>query len=136
MKNLYITHCSEKKDDGLKSAGKKVTPDKLYTAKFIQRFIVKCREKNVDWAILSDKHGMIFPSDKISWYNLSPSDVMKNYEKKRKLLQKLYGQLKAFDKVLFYHNPGRFHALYKYLVYHLIQKGINIKMISHLSEIK
>jgi len=136
MKTIYITHCSNKKDDNLKNTGKKVSPDKLYTAKFVQRFIAKCRETNVDWAILSDKHGMVFPSDEIGWYNLSPSDVMKSNEKKKELLQKLFNQLKVFDKVLFYHNPGRFHALYKYLVHQLIQKGINIKMISHLSEIE
>ena len=78
---------------------------------------------------------MVFPSDTKGWYNLPPSKVMRDEEKKKELLQKLHDQIKAFDAVLFYHNPGRFHPLYKFLVEKLTQKGINICMISHLSEI-
>jgi len=104
-KVLFITHCSRKKDNGLKNTDKKVAPDKLYTARFIQRFVAKCKEVNVGWAILSDKHGVVFPSDEISWYDLSPSDVINNDEKKQQLIQTLYNQLRTFDKVVFYHNP-------------------------------
>jgi len=45
---IYITHCSAKKDNSLKNSGVKVTPDKLYTATPIQRFMTRCKEKNVN----------------------------------------------------------------------------------------
>jgi hypothetical protein len=59
--NIYITHCSDKKDNFLKNTLKKVTPDKLYTATPIKRFISKCNEEKVNWAIFSDKYGVWFP---------------------------------------------------------------------------
>jgi len=42
---IYITHCSKKRNDSLKDTGKKVPPEKLYTAKMLLRFINKCKEK-------------------------------------------------------------------------------------------
>lgn len=135
MKILYITHCSRKKDDTLKNTGKKITPDKMYTATYLQRFIKRCKERKVKWTILSDKHDVVFSSDKIEWYNLSPDKVMKNERSKEELLQKAYLKLKKFDKVFFYYNPGRFHRLYRYLVDQLMLRKINIKLITHLSDI-
>ncbi len=65
---IYITHCSRRKDDSLKNTGRKVTPDKLYQAIPLQRFIKKCQEKNVKWAIFSDLHSVLFPDVEIEWY--------------------------------------------------------------------
>jgi hypothetical protein len=48
---IYVTHCSAKKDNSLKNTGKKVTPDKLYTATPLQRFMNKCKKRKVHWAI-------------------------------------------------------------------------------------
>ena len=58
---VYLTHCSAKKDDALKNTSKKVTPDKFYTASPTRRFMNKCKEKSVDWAIFSDLYGVWFP---------------------------------------------------------------------------
>lgn len=55
---IYIIHCSAKKDDSLKNTGRKLTPDKLYIATPTQRFMSKCKEKKVDWAIFSDLYGV------------------------------------------------------------------------------
>ena len=63
MRRIYVTHCSAKKDDSLKNTGKKVTPDKLYTATPTQRFMNKCKEKRTNWAIFSDKYSIWFPSE-------------------------------------------------------------------------
>lgn len=72
---IYITHCSAKKDGSLKNNSKKVTPDKLYTATPTQRFMKKCKEKNVDWAIFSDLYGIWFPQIRHEWYEKNPNKV-------------------------------------------------------------
>ena len=46
---IYMTHCSAKKDNSLKGTLKKVTPDRLYTATPVQRFINRCKETKVHW---------------------------------------------------------------------------------------
>ena len=38
-RNIYITHCSAKKNAALRDSKKKVTPDNLYTATPTQRFM-------------------------------------------------------------------------------------------------
>jgi len=42
---IYVTHCSAKKDDSLKDTGEAVSPDRLYTAKPLQLFIKRCKDK-------------------------------------------------------------------------------------------
>lgn len=72
---IYITHCSAKKDDSLKNTGRKVTPDKLYIATPTQRFMSKCKEKKVNWAIFSDLYGVWFPDIEHEWYEKDPDTV-------------------------------------------------------------
>jgi hypothetical protein len=86
---IYITHCSAKKDDSLKHTGKKVTPDKLYTATATQRFMSKCKEKKVDWAIFSDYYGVWFADVKHEWYGDDVGDPNKVTEQKFKNLVKI-----------------------------------------------
>jgi hypothetical protein len=131
MKVLYITHCSKKKN----SINSETTPEKLYSALYLQRFIKKCKEMKVNWGILSDKYGIVFPNQRIKWYELSPSFLLKHKAESRKLIEKLQQQLKGFDKIFFYHNPGRFHPFYRYVIKKLRKLGINIRLISHLSQI-
>jgi hypothetical protein len=131
MKVLYITHCSKKKN----SINSETTPEKLYSASYLQRFIKKCKEMKVNWGILSDKYGIVFPNQRIKWYELSPSFLLKHKAESRKLIEKLQQQLKGFDKIFFYHNPGRFHPFYRYVIKKLRKLGINIRLISHLSQI-
>jgi len=133
-KRIYITHCSAKKDDSLHGTNKEVTPDRLYTATYLQRFVKRCKEKGVDWAIFSDKYGVVFPNDKIEWYDKHPSEVTPDEFKV--LVNHFVQQLSRYDEIWFYHNPGRFHSLYKKLVDEARKKGLNVKLFTHLSEIR
>ncbi len=133
-KKIYITHCSAKKDDSFRGTKKKVTPDRLYLATPLQRFIKKCKDKSVDWAIFSDKYGVVFPHNKIEWYNKHPSKVKP--DEFRDLVDDFVIKLSKYDEIWFYHNPGRFHQLYKKLVEKVRDRGLNVKLFTHLSEIR
>lgn len=133
MKKIYVTHCSAKKDDSLEGTGIKTTPDKLYTAQPLQRFIKKCREMGVNWAIFSDLHGVVLSDDEICWYNKDPDDVME--DEYQALVANFIEKLSGFDEIYFYHNPGRFHRLYKRLIEDGLKMGLKIIPITHLSEI-
>ena len=133
---IYFTHCTKKKDVSSKKTKKKVTPDKLYRGVRIQGFIKECMEKNVDWAIFSDKYGIWFPKVRHKWYNTSPGDVPpKEFEK---LVSESYKRLKAYDKIFFYANPrsARFAHLYKEMKNGLHDKGLNIHYITHKADIR
>ena len=130
---IYVTHCSAKKDKTLKYGGKKVTPDRLYTAAPLQRFMNRCKEKKVQWAIFSDKHGIWFPHEKHEWYEKNPNTVS---EQEFKILVRDFEEkLGNYDEIYFYHNPGRFHSLYRRL---LEQAKVTSRIIlfSHLAEIE
>ena len=130
---IYVTHCSAKKDKTLKHSGKKVTPDRLYTAAPLQRFMNRCNEKKVQWAIFSDKYGICFPHEKHGWYEKNPNTVS---EQEFKILVRDFEEkLGNYDEIYFYHNPGRFHSLYRRL---LEQAKVTSRIIlfSHLAEIE
>jgi len=129
---IYVTHCSAKKDNSLKGTGKKVTPNALYTTTPLQRFMNKCKEKKVQWAIFSDKYGVWFPYEKHEWYEKDP-DIVSEQEFKR-LVKDFEEKLRNHDEIYFYHNPGRFHPLYKRLLREVKVKG-KIVLFSHLDEI-
>jgi len=133
-KRIYLTHCSAKKDDSLCGTNKKVTPEKLYIAKPLQRFVKRCKDKGVDWAIFSDKYGIVFPQDKIEWYDKHPSKVKS--EEFQILVNNFVQRLSRYNEIWFYHNPRRFHQLYKKLVEKVRSRGINVKLFTHLSEIR
>ncbi len=129
---IYITHCSAKKDELLKDTGKKVTPDRLYTATPSQRFMRRCKEKGVKWAIFSDFYGVWFPNREHKWYEKPPDTVT---EKEFKNLINDFGQkLKRYDEIWFYYNPGRFHPLYKKLLRETRLKD-KIRRFTHIVEI-
>ena len=130
---IYITHCSAKKDDSLKGTGKKVAPDKLYTSIRIQQFIKKCKEKNAQWAIFSDKYGIWFPYEKHEWYDKHPNTVSE--EEFKRLVRDFEKKLRDYDEIYFYYNPGRFHSLYKRLLKEVKVKN-KIILFSHIDEIK
>ena len=133
MRRIYLTHCSKKKDDSLKGTGKKVTPDRLYTATPIQRFIKRCKEKGVEWAIFSDKYGVVFPDQKIEWYDKPPSKVTE--QEFRRLLNDFDQKLAPYDEIWFYHNPGRFHPLYRRLLTETKLRD-RIRLFTHLKDIR
>ena len=129
---IYLTHCTDKKDDELKNTHLKVTPDKLYIAIPTQRFIHKCKEKKTDWAIFSDEHGVWFPNIEHEWYNKHPDNVTKT--EFRNLLYNFDQKLEQFDEIWFYHNPGRFHPLYKALLQET-KLSVRVTKFTHLDEI-
>jgi hypothetical protein len=133
-RTLYFTHCSKKKDPLLAGSPQKTTPDKLYTATYLQRFIKRCRVAGVDWAIFSDRYGFLHPTRRVAWYELSPANI-KGAEKDE-LFRKAHRQIADYEAVYFYHNPGRFHRLYRELYQYLKDGGINITLITHLADIK
>jgi hypothetical protein len=133
MKKLYFTHCCAKKDDSLKGSGKKVSPVQLYQAIPTQRFMERCDEAGVNWAIFSDKYGLVFPQDRVEWCEKHPKKV-KASEKKH-LFKEAYTDLQQYDRIFFYYNPGRIHPLYLELVEEMRRKGVNIQEITHLHEI-
>jgi len=130
---IYITHCSAKKDNLLKNTGRKVTPDKLYKATPTQRFMNKCKEKNVNWAIFSDLYGVWFPNIEHEWYEKDPDTVTE--QEFRNLVKDFDQKLQNYDEVRFYYNPGRFHPLYKRLLQETRLKD-KVKLFTHIREIE
>lgn len=129
---IYLTHCFATKDNSLKYTGKKVTPDKLYTARPAQRFMTKCKEKGVKWAIFSDLYGVWLPNVAHEWYEKHPNTVTEHEFKK--LLKDFEQKLGDYDEIYFYYNPGRFHCLYKKLLRKTKLKD-KVTLFSHLREI-
>jgi len=133
---IYFTHCSYKKNFSVREKNIKVTPDKFYTSIRIQRFIKRCKTHKVKWAIFSDKYGIWFPDQKHKWYEKSPNEVTDREFKN--LVDHTFSKLKNYNEVYFYGNyrSPRFHPLYRKFFNRLRRKGLNIKLISHLNEIK
>lgn len=129
---IYITHCSAKKDDSLKNTGKRVPPDKLYTATPTQRFMNKCKERKVNWAIFSDLYGVWFPDIEHEWYEKDPDTVT---EQEFKNLVKDFDQkLQRYDEIWFYYNPGRFHPLHKRLLQETRLRD-RVRLFTHIAQI-
>jgi hypothetical protein len=133
MKRIYLTHCSFKKDDSLKGISKKVTPDRLYTATPTQRFMNRCKERGVEWAIFSDKYGVVFSNKEIEWYDKPPSEVTER--EFLELLKDFNQKLEDYNEIWFYHNPGRFHPLYRRLLSESKLKD-RIRLFTHIQEIR
>jgi hypothetical protein len=131
--NVYLTHCSAKKNDSLKGTSDRVTPDQLYTATPTKRFIVRCKERDVNWAIFSDKYGVWFSTEKHEHYEKDPRRV--TAEEFDALLENFNRRLGGFDEIWFYYNPGRFHPLYKKLLSRTRLKK-HVHLFSHISEIE
>lgn len=129
---IYVTHCSAKKNDSLKDTGKGVSPDILYTATPLQRFMKRCKDKKVMWAIFSDKYGVWFPNVRHEWYEKSPDTVSEH--EFWMLVKDFEEKLGEYDEVCFYRNPGRFHRLYCRLLKEVKVKG-KIILFSHKDEI-
>lgn len=135
MSNIYLTHCSNKKDESLKTSRKKVTPDKLYTGVRIQRFMKRCKEARVKWAIFSDKYNIWFEKQKHGYYNKHPKDVKP--EEFKVLVKNSIKKLKKYDRVYFYanHKSHYCHPLYIRLINNLRKHRIDIIKICHLDQI-
>ena len=132
---IYITHCAAKKDDSLKGTGRRVTPDLLYAATPTQRFMRRCKERGVRWAIFSDHYGVWFSDEPREWYGDDVGDPNRVTEPRfRELVSNLDERLQGFAEIYFYYNPGRLHHLYERL---LRETGLKDRVvrITHLWEI-
>jgi hypothetical protein len=132
MNRIYITHCSARKDESLKSTGKFVTPDMLYTSQKIRSFISKCKEKEVNWAIFSDLYDICLPNNLISYYDKHPKYVTPAEESS--LLSNFDHKLAAYDEIWFYYHPGRFHPLYDRILSNS-KLSTKIRRFTHLVDI-
>ena len=121
MKVLYFTHCCARKDDSLKGTEKRVLPITLYLATPTQRFMKKCIDSEVDWAIFSDEFAFVFPNDRILWYEKHPDTLSK--AEKKKLLTKAFEVLNDYDVAYFYYNPGRIHPFHLELIDEMRKRG-------------
>ena len=109
-----------------------VTPDELYISNRIQRFMNTCKDKDVNWAIFSDKYGVWFKNKKNKWYKKSHDSVTD--EEFKKCLCDFNGKPADFDEIWFYYNPGRFHKLYRKLLAKTELKT-RVRKFTHLNEI-
>lgn len=131
-RRIYVTHCSAKKDDTLKETNTEVTPDMLYKSTPIQRFMKSCKSKAVSWAIFSDKYGIWLSEDKHKWYEKDPNKVTD--DEFNRLVDNFNKSLGNFGEIWFYHNPGRFHRLYKKLLDKTSLRA-KIRLFTHIKDI-
>jgi len=136
VKNLFFTHCSMTKDDKLKGTGRKVSPCELYMAPFVQQFCHECKRLGLTYAIFSDVHGFVFPTDRIEWYDKSPTELLRNDAERKSLFDGAYSTLRNYSHAYFYHLPEEIrglHPLYRMLVDDMTSRGIKISEITDLS---
>jgi hypothetical protein len=136
---IYITHCSAKKDNSLQDSGNEVPPDNLYTPKRIQRFMNRCKNQEVNWAIFSDLYGIWFPDEKHTWYDKHPDTIVKGKkvrdpEKFRELVSNFDQKLQNYNDIWFYYHPRRFHPFYKKLLQETSLKD-KVKLFTHIGEV-
>jgi len=108
---LYLTHCSKEKEPTLKGTDIAVTPDKLYTNSGIQKFMERCQEKNVSWAVLSDRYGVYLSSDCHVWYEKHPDTVTPQEEEI--IIEDFNTKLDSYDEIYFIVRPESFHPFYE-----------------------
>lgn len=131
IKKIYLTHCCAKKNSSF-GKNKFLTPDMLYKATPTLRFINKCKERDLNRAIFSDKYGVWFQNIKHNWYEKNPNSV--SHEEFNNLVVDFDKKLKDFDEIWFYYNPGRFHKLYRQLLSKTCLKD-RIRLFSHLNDV-
>lgn len=111
LMRLYLTHCSAKKDSQLKETGETVTPDRLYTDFKICQFMERCKQKNVQWAILSDRYGIYQSDDCRAWYEKHPDTVTS--QEKDIIIQDFDSKLDCYDEIYFFVRTESFHPFYE-----------------------
>ena len=129
---IYVTHCCAKKRARLKRSQRAVSPEELYVATPTRRFIRRCQEQGVRWAIFSDLYGVWFPQMRRPWYERAPDSVTPR--EFARLLRDFDRSLRGFREICFYHNPGRFHPIYRALLQQTKLRK-RVRLFTHLSQI-
>ncbi|MDD3933719.1 MAG: peroxide stress protein YaaA [Methanoculleus sp.] len=131
---IFLTYCSGQKDDSLEKSNEKVTPDRLYTSKRIQKFIRACKEAGAFWAIFSDEYGVWFPGERRKWYD-KPPDAVTPAEFEQ-LVSRAEKSLEKYE-VFFYGDTGdpKFHQVYRDLIGRLKDAGIKITLFNDFDDI-
>jgi len=113
---LYVTYCSAKKIRGTHP------PDILYVSDRIARFVERCKNAEVKWAIFSALYAFFFPEEKKKDYNITFKTHVNywlgisvveeqgklSYEKSRKHIEQLISILRQqvmehnVDQIVFY----------------------------------
>jgi hypothetical protein len=92
----------------------------------------ECKNKGVNWAIFSDKYGVWFSNIQHEWYEKNPNKITE--AEFNQLVSKFNKSLGQFGEIWFYHNPGRFHRLYRKLLKKTELKN-KIKLFTHPDEV-
>ncbi len=108
---IYLSHCSKEKSEVAKINGLPLPPDELYTEENIQKFMHTCKQKGVNWAILSDNYGVFFPNEKNAYYEKPPGTVTP--EEEQAIITQFYKRLAEYDEIWFYVRAATFHAFYE-----------------------
>ena len=111
MAIIFLTHCSKEKSELARASGEKLPPDQLYTDPDLQAFIQRCKETGSSWAILSDKYGVIFPSEKHDYYEKPPATVTP--EEERIIVEDFNLRLGEFQQICFYIRRETYHPFYE-----------------------
>lgn len=121
---IYLTHCSKEKSIAAKANGLPLPPDELYVEEGIQKFMAACKQKGVDWAILSDNYGVFFPDEKHEYYEKPPATVTP--EEEAAIIAQFNKRLKDYDEIWFYVRAATFHPFYERVL-----KGSNLAARVH-----
>ena len=92
----------------------------------------ECKKKGAYWAIFSDKYGVFFPTEKQGYYDKSPDSVTP--KEFNQLISNFEEKLSQYSEIWFYHNPGRFHPLYKRII-NKVRIRDRILLFTHIGEI-
>ena len=111
LKTLGLISCTKSKRNYPCKASK------MYSASDLFRKAYSYATKNYDFvAILSAKHGLLFPDDKIEPYNLTLNDM--NSQIRKEWTEKVFNQMKSrlrlgdYDRV-FFHAGEKYRELLK-----------------------
>jgi hypothetical protein len=92
----------------------------------------RCKTQNVKWAIFSDLYGVWFPHVEHPSHEKDPNLV--TVLEFQNLLKDFNRKLGSYAQIRFYHNPGRFHRLYRRLLDETSLRE-RIVLFTHLGEI-
>lgn len=97
-KTLFLTHCCAEKNPNI-TEGK---AEDLYIGNRNQRFYKYVKSKGFRYSTLSDKYGIIKPTDIIETYNVAPSDLTE--DELQELKERVANQLPKDITTLVYYG--------------------------------